>query len=222
MDTDKQSHSRVFLLAILMSALLLAAVFVSFKQTRTRTSTIVLPGGITYLGPTPTQSPEPRAQSSSTVVIPSDTKWLTYQGKKFPYSFEYPDSLSLGVFPNDPFDGVTIFLEGTDAQANLFFRVEDLDKLNKKEFISKPKIEYAQAWWKDYTSWKGVASVTRFTNSQGMVGYRAKYLNDQGETPYDHLFFEVQNRPDLIIWMASSLLPASVFDRLADSLTWQP
>lgn len=216
--------SKIIYVSLAVSLVLFAGVFWAFSSAKKRTGTIVLPGGITYLGPTPTkQIPVNGSQfTGGKIPISGDVKWAEQKGKRYPYSFSFPSSISLGVFPDDPYDSVTVFYQDTEANNNIFFRVEDLNKLNKKEYIGKP-MEYAQNWWKDYT-WKGVSSVTAFTNSSNLKGYRARYLNEKNETPYDHVFFEVvaggPGRTDLIIWISGKLFSQEIFDRLVDSVTW--
>jgi len=182
--------------ALAVTLVLCIGVFLAYQSAKSRTSTVVLPGGITYLGPTPTTTQTSLAQ---------------YKGKLYPFSFSYPSSFSLGWFPNDPYDAVTAFLPHTDSNKNVFFRVE---KLNRTP------LEYAQTWWKQYT-WKGVSTVTALTNSNGLKGYRAKYLDQSDKTPYDHVFFEVPGRTDLIIWISGKLFTPDVFDRLVDSVSWK-
>lgn len=174
-------------------------VLLAYQYSRPRPGGIVLPGGITYLGPSPSQA---------------DVKWATQTGKKYPYSFLYPSSLSLGVFPSDPFDAVTIFWGDTNPQENLLLRVETLKDPKKS------KKDYVRDWWKDYT-WKGVADIAEFTNSNGLKGYRAKYLDSSGTSPFDHVFFEVPGRPDLVIWMSGKMLEQGVFDKIVDSVSWK-
>lgn len=202
-----------------VSAILIVLIVGAFLSAKNRTGTVVLPGGITYLGPTPTVVPARPANLTGTIPIPTNTSWVTRKGVVFPFSFSYPESLSPGVFPNDPYDAITIFYPGTDANANIFIRVENLTKLNKSDYKGNVK-GYANIWWKDY-SWKGAASVTPFTNKAGLTGYRAKYLNDSDATSYDHIFFEVPNEPNLIIWMSGRLFEPNIFDRIVDSVSWQ-
>jgi len=218
---DETPHPNVILPAIVVSLLLFAGVFWAYQSAKNSTSHIVLPGGITYVGPTPTTgTPDSRKQETEgKIPIPPDTKLVERKGVLFPYSFFYPETLSLGVFPNDPYDGITVFYPGTDANTNIFFRVENLTKLGKRAYIGKP-MEYANTWWKDY-AWKGVSKVTTFTNKNGLTGYRASYVNDKGETPYDHVFFEVPKRNDLIIWISGKLFAPAVFNQLIDTVKWQ-
>ncbi|MEK7577808.1 MAG: hypothetical protein AAB492_04305 [Patescibacteria group bacterium] len=193
---DDAPNTKTIGLALVISVILISGVFVAFSNANKQQGQIVLPAGGTYLGPTPTNTQE---------------NWIQRKGKIYPYAFLYPDTLSLGEFPNDPTDSVTMFIANTDANTNLFFRVETL--------TVKP-IEYAQNWWKQY-NWKGVSSVSAFTNSKGLTGYRAKYLDNNGTTPYDHVFFEVPKQTDLIIWISGKLFEPSVFDTLVDSVDWK-
>lgn len=185
------------LLIPIVSLILFSGVFVSFQKAKNRPGEIVLPGGITYLGPSPTH-----------------TQLKTLIGQMYPYSFTYPANLSLGFFPNDPTDGVTIFKDGTDAGANLFFRVEPC-----KESPCEAR-EHASSWWKQY-NWKGLKTLTDFTNSTGLKGYRAVYIATDGTTPYEHVFFEIPNIDDKIIWISGKLFTKEVFDKLVDSMEWK-
>lgn len=221
MEDSKESN--IVLPAIIISIVLFAGVYFAFQSSKSHQGTIVLPGGITYLGPTPTEkqtTETPATEGGSPIPVSKDTPWSQRRGATFPYTFSYPESLSLGTFPDDPYDSLTLFYPGTDANANIFFRVDDLTKLNKKQYLGKIE-EYAKNWWKEY-NWKGVESVTAFTNSKGLKGYRAKYLNDQNNTPYDHVFFEIPASDNLAIWLSGKLFSREVFDRMADSVAWNP
>ena len=223
MEQDNPSDIKALLPAVGVSIFLILVIGFAVTYARSQNGTVVLPGGITYLGPTPTPTPAQVEKFGNVmggqIPIPDNATWVEYKGKMLPYTFNYPNTISLGVFPNDPYDSVTIFYNGTDSQGNLFFRVENLTQLQKESFVSKPKIEYVKQWWKDY-SWSEVASVTPFTNSKGLIGYRAKYIDSKGQTPYDHVFFEVPNNKNLIIWISGKLFSQIVFDKLVDSIGW--
>lgn len=96
--------------------------------------------------------------------------------------------------------------------------MENLTTLKKQQYIGKTK-EYANDWWKDY-AWKNVSSVTTFTNSHGLAGYRAAYTNDEGTIPYEHVFFEVPGNNNLVIWVSGKLFSDDVFSKLVDSVSW--
>lgn len=217
---DNEPHPRIFLPTLFVSIVLFVGVFWAYNTAKDREESIVLPGGITYLGPSPTQKTENREQrTDGKIPVPKDAKWVERKGQTLPYTFEYPETLSLGVFPNDPYDSVTVFYEGTDANANIFFRVDNLNTLGKTHYIKNPE-EYARNWWRDY-AWNGVSGITTFTNKQGLTGYRASYLTSDNTTTYDHVFFEVPDRNDLIIWMSGKLFERDVFDRMVNSVTWK-
>ena len=218
---SQSSEQKTLAVAGIITLVLTLLVVVVWQNAAKRSGTIVLPGGITYLGPSEAQKANAAAQTAplpgGKIPVPASDEWVIGKGKIFPYAFSIPASLSLGFFPNDPTDSVTIFYANTNAQTNLFFRVESLQGATR----SKPKIDYAQNWWRNYSGvWKGVESVVRFTNKQGLVGYRARYLNLDALVPFDHVFFEIPGRPELIIWMSGSLFDQSVFDRMVDSVSW--
>lgn len=211
-------------IVILISVILFAGVFWSYQSARNRQGAIVIPGGITYLGPTPTNTgttPSPPVSPlTARIPVSPEASWSEFQGKTYPYAFAYPATLSLGVFPGDPYDSVTVFYGNTDANTNIFFRVDNLTKLNKTAYIGKPR-DYANTWWKDY-AWSGVKSVTDFTNAKGLKGYRATYIDGKNETPYDHVFFEIPGKSDLMIWISGRLFEPAIFDRIVHSVSWIP
>jgi len=216
---EQEPDTRIILPVLILSLILFGAVYWAYSSAKTRQGNIVLPGGITYLGPSPTQKTERNTQNTDgKISVPQNAKWIEKKGQSYPYSFQYPENLSLGVFPNDPYDAVTVFFEGTDANANIFFRIDNLKTLGKTEYIGKPK-EYAQNWWRDY-AWSGVASVSAFTTPNGLSGYRARYLTSDRLTPYDHVFLEVPMMNHLIIWMSGKLFEADIFDRIVNSVDW--
>ena len=221
MTNQYNDQMKTLVMAVVISITLSAAIFLVHEWTKPRTGTVVLPGGITYLGPSPAMdSPSPKEDQPLT-SIPVDTgNWKTFTGSVYPWTFSYPGSLNLGVFPGDPFDAVTIFWKDTNSQENVFFRVENLHTIkDAKDFIAKPKDAYANWWWKQYT-WRGVESVTKFTTKNGYQAYKAKYKDATGTVPYDHVFIEVPGKPELVIWFSSRLLSQAVFDKIVDSVKW--
>ncbi|MDO8451692.1 MAG: hypothetical protein Q7S76_02375 [bacterium] len=200
-------------------------VLLSFRFAKNRSSTIVLPGGRTYLGPEsePTKGSTQTLTPEGKIPIDSDSAWSTQHGSLYPYSFSYPRALQLGVFPDDPFDAVTIFWGDMKPQENVFIRIEDLAKIPQAtEYIGKPAKLYAENWWRQYSYWKGVSGIEEFMNSKGLKGYRAHYKDSAGNSPFEHVFFEVPQRNDLVIWVSSKLLDKKTFDALVDSVAWVP
>lgn len=202
---DSHVDIRSYIPFIIVTLVLFFSVIWAYQSAKNRTSMIVLPAGNTYLGPSPSPS-SPSTQNSVT-----SSTWSTWKGAMFPYTFSYPSAMSLGLFPDDPTDSVTAFIDGTDASSNIFFRVEKLTGSVK---------DYAENWWKQY-NWKGLKTISEFTNSNGLKGYRATYMSDKGDTPYDHVFLEVPEKKDLVIWISGRLFSKGDFDRLVTSVSWK-
>lgn len=215
---EHPTSPRALIPAVVISGILILLVVISYIAASRRQGTIVLPGGTTYLGPSPTTTPDPQ-KNTGKITVPVGTAWKEQKGAVFPYRLMLPQSLALGVFPNDPYDAITVFIDGTDAGSNIFFRVENLTTLKKESYKGNLR-GYATDWWKDY-AWKGVASVSPLTNSQGLSGFRATYKNEQGQTPYDHVFLEVPGNTNLVIWISGKLFTTEVFDKIVDSVSWQ-
>lgn len=216
--SSRQNLVKISIATGVIVIILASATVAAYRYAKNRIGSIVLPGGITYLGPVSEQKPKEPGR----FTIAADTPWAEYRGLVYPYTFSYPATLPLGVFPNDPLDAVTIFWGGNDARLNLILRVENLNTIpNVKQYVNSSKRKYSEDWWKQY-NWTGVGSITEFTNARGLKGYRAKYLDGNGQTPFDNIFFEVPGHNDLVIWMSGSLLDQAVFDRIVDSVAWVP
>lgn len=203
-------------------------------------STIVLPAGGTYLGPTETSSPAapppvalaPAAKftppdGSGSVTTPQgkfavgkDAVWITIKGNKYPYSFKAPKALTLVPLSKDVYDIYAIAFNNQSPDSNVLVGVDDLRRSDAlKKYIPISKRQYVEEWYKQF-GLKGVQSITEFTNSKGMKGYRAKYLNASNQSPNDDVFFEIAGAPHYVIHMASGVLDLSVFDPIIDSVAW--
>jgi len=134
-----------------------------------------------------------------------NTEWKTFNGKYYPFSFSYPSTLPLVVFINDTKDTVAISFGNIPPQQNILLNLEFLDQHDPK-YLKKPKIEYVKDWYKFFSGLKGVAKVEAFTNTSGLKGYKAYYINYANSTPNVDVFFEVPNSPHLMIHMANGIL----------------
>jgi hypothetical protein len=212
-----KEYVRIAVIVVIALVVLISVTVGAYSYAKKRTGTTILPGGSTYLGPSPASAPAP---VSTTISVPIDAPAQIWKGQKHPYYFSYPTGLALGFFPGDPFDAVTVFWGNTNPSENIFIRVEDLNVMTDgKQYISKSKKEYANMWWKQY-NWKGVSEIIEFTNSKGLKGFRAKYVDSAGQTPFDNVFFEVPGRRDLIVWVGGSKLEKQLFDRIVDTFGW--
>jgi hypothetical protein len=222
------SNTTKIVTAVVVAVLILTAVTVgAYQYAKTRISTVVLPGGTTYLGPPKSDTPVPTSppvisNTQSKFTVDTSTPWLDYHGKVYAFTFTYPKTLSLVTFPNDPTDSVAFAFNNKPPQENILFRVSDINKTEPQmvPFIGNPK-EYVNNWWKQYSGGlKGVQSITEFTNSKGAHGYKAKFLNNSNQALNDDIFFTVPGRTDLMVRFGNGLLDKPVFDRIVDSFTW--
>ncbi len=184
----------------------------------------MLPGGTTYLGPSlspqPTQAP---VTISKTFTVSPTTPWVEHKGKVYPFTFSYPETMKLTLFPGDQTDSIGFGFNGIPPQNIIIFRVSDINKIEPSmtQYINKPKIDYVKNWWTQYTGGlKGVKSVEEFVNAKGMKGYKAKYLNHANQTPNDDVFFEIPGRPELMVRFGNGPIDAEVFSRIIDSFAW--
>ena len=224
-NTIKQAI--VFFGAILVLGI---SIFAAYRYSQSKSGGIVLPGGTTYLGQTPTiassnqpsQTPPTKTKpSASPLRFTADTTvpYKEHYGTSFPFSFSFPETLPLVVFINDPYDNVAISWGNIPAQQNILLNVELLAGRDKTHLYKTQK-DYVGAWWKYFSGLKGVASVTPFTNINQLKGYKAQYVNWANETPNQDVFFEIPGRSDIMIHLANGILDQTIFDRIVDSVKW--
>jgi hypothetical protein len=213
-------------LAVIGAIVILTGITVmAYRYAKGRSSTTVLPGGTTYLGPDRTTNPTavPAAPASDKFTVDANTSWIDHHGNVFPYTISVPSTLSLVTFPKDITDSVAISWGNLLPQNNILLRVSDLNKTepDMAKYINQPKIEYAKNWWKQWSGYKSLKSLEQFTNSKGIVGYKVKYVNTAGESPNDYVFMEIPSRPDLMVYFGNGYLDKPVFDRIVDSFAWK-
>ncbi|KKS97775.1 MAG: hypothetical protein UV73_C0005G0052 [Candidatus Gottesmanbacteria bacterium GW2011_GWA2_43_14] len=194
------------------------SLYAAYRYSLAKQGDIVLPGGTTYLGATPTgrvQPSTPPLRFTADATVP----YKEHSGAIYPFSFSFPETLPLVVFTNDPTDSVAIAWGNIPPQQNILLNME-LIEIREKTMVNKPKQEYVENWWKYFSGLKNVASVVPFTNIFGLKGYKASYVNYANTAPNVDVFFEVPGRNDLMIHMANGILDAAIFDRIVDSLKW--
>jgi len=223
-------------ISIVILSLIILQHNLSFK------GTIVLPAGGTYLGPseTTTQAPPPPTNAptnqqattpvsgnnsnTTTIVqgkftVAQNAAWVAVYGKKYPYVFRAPKALNLVTVPNDQFDIYAISWNNQPPDQNVLIGVDNLNRNdNLKQYITVSKRGYVENWWKQF-GLTGVSSITEFTNSNNLKGYRAKYKTASGLSPNDDVFFETPD-PALVIHMADGVLDTSVFNLIIDTVAW--
>ncbi|OGG35921.1 hypothetical protein A2363_01630 [Candidatus Gottesmanbacteria bacterium RIFOXYB1_FULL_47_11] len=208
METDDySSHMKVAGVGIVITLVCTGLVLLHYLRISGRTGTIVIPAGNTYLGPAaakPADQP-PSEQSEPTL----------YHGRVYGYSFSAPQSVKLTALSDDTYDMYAVALPGTDPGSNV------LIGLDPKADPKQNKRTYVQNWWKQFSGLKSIAGLEQFTNSRGLKGYKAKFVNTAGETPNLDVFFEVPKHPTYVIHLASGSLDPSVFEAIVNSVDWE-
>ena len=222
MSEEKQKNdiAKAALAAVVGLAVLGVAVFAAYRFATQQRADVVLPGGTTYLGTSPTLAPQPSTAPLRFTIDPT-TAWVERRGFVYPFLFSYPQTLELVVFINDPSDSIGIVWGNIPPQQNLLFnmeKIEDRDPTAARQL----KIDFVRNWWKNFSGLKGVASVTQFTNSNGLKGYRASYINYADASPNVDIFFEAPKNPEIMLHFANGILDPAVFDRIIDSVAWTP
>ncbi len=170
--------------------------------------------------PTPTAGPV-QTQQIRRFTAPDDIAWKTTSGKIYPFSFSYPENMILNIFIGDVTDSVAVVWDNIPVQQNILFNIEFVDKRDP-EAVDKPKIEFVKNWYKNFSGLIGLERIEKFTNTGGLVGYKAIYINTAGQTPNTDVFFELPNRPTLMLHVANGIIDPKIFDRIVDSVRWTP
>jgi hypothetical protein len=207
-----EEHKKILAVAVSITAVLVILVLLHYRAISGRPGTLVIPAGNTYLGPnTPNFQTQPKADQPL-----AETPWKTFHGRIYPYTFSAPEDLKLKTFPNDVYDIYAIDCCGVDPGANVLVGVDHL-----KNNINQSLLAYVQNWWHQFSGLKSVTSIDPFTNSKGLKGYKAKFVNSAGETPNLDVFFEVPGHPEYVIHMASGTLDTDTFAKIIDTVSWE-
>lgn len=217
---EQPDTKKIFSGLVIGVAVIGLIIYGGYSYSQKKGGKLTLPAGMNYdksqLGKAQTNPPTAPLRFTSA----ADTPWLVYTGQIYPYSFSYPQTLSIGSFPNDPSDSVGISWGNLYAQYNILLNVESIKDRDPK-YVGKQK-EYVQNWWKAFSGLKGVSSVDKFTNAQGLVGYKAIYINTSDQSPNVDVFFEVPKNSNLMIHIANGILDPQIFNRIVDSVKYTP
>lgn len=212
---DQKEFTKLALITFGAVLILIGATYSAYRYSQNRIGNIILPGGVTYLGPSP-KDEKPVNITSSTpsqkgFSADSNVSWKTQAGKKYQFSFSYPETLPLAVFQNDPDDTIAIVWEKIPAQENIFVSVENIQKTEKDKFIKN--------WYTNSAQLTSLVNVQPFSNVNGLKGYKAVYKNKAGLEEI-HVFFETSQKPQLLLHFHQAILPSDIFSRLLDSVRW--
>lgn len=204
---------------------LTAIVFLAYLYSKPRPGALVLPGGITYLGPSPSiqaQNSHVKTQNEQLrFTVGADEIWATIKSKKYGYTFSIPETLTLESFLTDEFDAYAITWNNVPKEANVLIGVENLATDEKKmAYVQKSKKEYIELFWAKQYNLTGVKTLDPFNNKKGLNGYKVKFQTNDGISPFDDIFFEVPKKPNLVIHLSNAILDPGVFDKIVESVEW--
>jgi hypothetical protein len=200
--------------------ILALSLYAGYRYSQSKRGNIMLPGGATYLGNTPTPIP----QAASPTPLPKFTAtatidWKDHAGEIYPYTISYPSTLPIVIFPTDPNDSVAIVWNNVPPQQNILINIERIDSRDPK-LVDQSKIEYVRNWYKFFTGLKGIANLEEFTNASGLKGYRASYLNTENTSPNIDVFFEVPKQKTILIHLANGMIDEKIFNKIVDNVKW--
>jgi hypothetical protein len=210
-ENDMSSYKIAAAIAVVITVIGIVLVIIQYQHAATRTGTIIIPAGNTYLGPSNTSPPQPTV---------SDAAWHTVQGHIYPYTLSVPGTITLTTFPNDPYDMYAV--SGNDPSSNVLIGLDNLEKnTSRNQYIKQQKTVYINQWWKQFGGLTGVKSIEPFTNRNGLKGYNVKFLNSAGQSPNLDVFFEIPDHPEYVIHLSNGTLDPAVFTKIVDSVGWE-
>lgn len=230
-DTIELSKSiKIAFIAGGIGLVLVVLILIQYSIVKNREGEIVLPAGENYLGPESerraeeaAQAPPPAAAESPKLFTATEGEvWVTITGNIYPYTFESPQSLTLTTFDDDPYDIYAINWGGLNPSSTVLIGVDNLNnKEENQQYIAQQKRAYVENWWRQFGGLSGVSTIEEFTNSNGMRGYRARFLDtNKNPAPLVDMFFEVPGRQDLVIHLSNGILAEDVFERIIDTIGW--
>ncbi len=222
---------------------LVSIVFLAYQYSKPRPGAVVLPGGITYLGPTPGEqatrdkgqetgqgtddkkqetSKMGEAAEGSRFTADASVPWITIKSAKYSYTFSAPETLTLEPFLTDEFDAFAITWNNVSKEANVLIGVEDLSKDEKRApYVTKSKKEYIESFWSKQYNLTGVKTLVAFTNGKGLKGYKVKFQTAGGVSPFDDVFLEVPGKLNLVIHLSNAIIDPAVFEKIVESVKWK-
>lgn len=181
----------------------------------------VFPAGINYLSPKGNEATKPVLLYDFAKLAES-SDWVTYKGKLFSYSFQYPKELKPITYPNDKSDAVAFKVGALPPEQSLLLTVETISARDKN-LVGKSE-EFVKNYWKFFSGLKSLNKIESMTNEKGLSGYKATYIvKGSNAVTSDYYFFVIEGDTDHLLHVGD-IFPTegkSVFNRLINSLEYQ-
>lgn len=181
----------------------------------------VFPAGINYVSPKGNEAQKPVLLYDFAKLAES-SDWLTYNGKLFPYSFQYPKAFTPITYPGDKSDAVAFKVSTLPPEQSLFLTMEIISNRDKK-LVGKQE-EFVNNYWKFFSGLKGLNKIEPFTNEKGLTGYKATYvIKGTNAITSDYYFFIIEGNNDNLLHIGD-IFPTvgkALFNRMINSLEYK-
>jgi hypothetical protein len=212
MNEEQPDFKKIGIATIVAIFLLSVIVYGGYQYSVKKQGQISLPRGDTYLGKEGQNVPPTAPQ---VFTVDAKTPWITYTNPNGKYAFNYPSTLNLVIFPGDVNESVAFAWGNIYAQNNILANLVPYTQRND-EFKGFTLKQFVENYYKLFDGLTGLKSATEFTNTNGLKGYKAYYINTVGQTPNLEIFFEIPGSQDLLHF-ANGVIDPKVFDRIVDS-----
>ncbi|MDH7475908.1 MAG: hypothetical protein QHH09_00350 [Microgenomates group bacterium] len=210
---EKDSLALTSVVVLLVFLLLVGGVY--FWVSKKNKGNVVFPAGVSYLGPNQL-TPVPTVDLTQ---LGKSGKWLQSGGKIYKYLFIYPAELQITAFINDQSDKIAWITGIVPPQQNIAFTVETISEFNKKY---QGDLEgFAANYWRRFSGLSGAKSVEPYTNSKGLKGFKAIYLDKKGNVANTNYFFQVPNDPDHVLQVINGMIPENIFNQIVNSVEFK-
>jgi hypothetical protein len=218
-DETLNKSSLVFgnLVILVVFVLLVGGVYL-WVSNKSKNGQPIFPAGINYLSP---QSPT-TAPLFDFAKLGESADWVTYTGKLFPYSFQYPKALTPVTYPGDKSDAVAFKVSALPPEQSLLLTVEKISGRDKN-LVGKPE-EFVKNYWKYFSGLKALKNIAAITNEKGLTGYKAAYvIKGSNAVTSDYYFFVIEGDNDTLLHVGD-IFPKegkTLFSRILNSLEYK-
>lgn len=219
-DESMEKSSLVFgnFVVLIVFVLLVGGVYM-YVSNKSKNGQTVFPAGINYLSPNTDNS------TATTPIydyskLATESNWLTFKGKVYPFSFEYPKELKPLAFPNDSSESITFKISNVPPELNLMFLVETISSRDAS-LVGKQE-DYVKNYWKFFSGLKSLNKIEAVTNDKGLTGFKASYLAKSGAVTNDNYFFVMKGDNDHLLHIANIFGAdgTALFTRIVNSLDY--
>ena len=205
------------LVIIVVFLLIVGAVY--YNVSKKSKGAVTMPAGINYLSPSETATKP--ATLYDYAKLTESTDLVTFKGKKFAFSFQYPKGLTPLTFIDDPTNAVTFKVNDMPAQSSLMMLVETISERDKT-LVGKQE-DFVRGYWRHFSGLKVLVSISPVENDKGLKGFKAVYATKSGAVATNEkYFFTLEGDDDHMLYVAN-IFPAegqALFEKMLNSIDY--